>query len=327
MKFSLLLFSGSANHNSKDWLDNIEQQTLTAQESGFDGIWGAGGHASGDGMLNTTLLLSRLSGKLTNMEFGALYLLPLENPVTLAEEIAALDVLTEGKLTIAVSLGWREFQFKAFGLDPKERLPRFLETLEIMKSLWQETTFKHKGRFYDLEFERGIKKPQQKPYPKILIAANADVGIKRSARIANGWLISTRAKYETIARQSLLHKAALAEYNTEGTIWAWRECYVHESKAKAIETIRPYAEALYADRASLGHARDLPDADRLDTSFDEIVKDRFIIGDVEECVEEIKRYESLGVESIIFRMQWPEMPQELTINSIKKMKEVIKHFR
>ena len=43
MKFSLLLFSGSANHNSKDWLDNIEQQTLTAQESGFDGIWGAGG--------------------------------------------------------------------------------------------------------------------------------------------------------------------------------------------------------------------------------------------------------------------------------------------
>ena len=202
-----------------------------------------------------------------------------------------------------------------------------METLEIMKSLWQETTFKHKGRFYDLEFERGIKKPQQKPYPKILIAANADVGIKRSARIANGWLISTRAKYETIARQSLLHKDALAEYNTEGTIWAWRECYVHESKAKAIETIRPYAEALYADRASLGHARDLPDADRLDTSFDEIVKDRFIIGDVEECVEEIKRYESLGVESIIFRMQWPEMPQELTINSIKKMKEVIKHFR
>ena len=101
MKFSLLLFSGSANHNSKDWLNNIEQQTLTAQESGFDGIWGAGGHASGDGMLNTTLLLSRLSGKLSNMEFGALYLLPLENPVTLAEEIAALDVMTEGKLTIA----------------------------------------------------------------------------------------------------------------------------------------------------------------------------------------------------------------------------------
>ena len=47
MKFSLLLFSGSTNHNSKDWLNNIEQQTLTAQESGFDGIWGAGGHASG----------------------------------------------------------------------------------------------------------------------------------------------------------------------------------------------------------------------------------------------------------------------------------------
>ena len=56
MKFSLLLFSGSANHNSKDWLDNIEQQTLTAQESGFDGIWGAGGHASGDGMLNLSLI-------------------------------------------------------------------------------------------------------------------------------------------------------------------------------------------------------------------------------------------------------------------------------
>ena len=327
MKFSLLLFSGSANHNSRDWLNNIEQQTLVAQESGFDGIWGAGGHASGDGMLNTTMLLSRLSGVLTDMEFGALYLLPLENPVTLAEEIAALDVLSEGKLTIAVSLGWREFQFKAFGLDPKERLPRFLETLEIMKSLWQQPTFKYEGKFYDLEFERGIKKPIQKPHPKILIAANADVGIKRSARIANGWLISTRAKYETIERQSKLHEEALKEYGTEGSIWAWRECFVDESKESAMDAFRPYAEALYADRASLGHARDLPDADRLDTSFDEIVKDRFIFGSVEDCVYEIKRYQSLGIENIIFRMQWPEMPQELTLSSIKKMKEVIKYFK
>ena len=65
----------------------------------------------------------------------------------------------------------------------------------------------------------------------------------------------------------------------------------------------------------------------MDTSFDEIVKDRFIIGNVDECVEEIKRYEALGVESIVFRMQWPEMPQQLTLNSIKKMNDVIKHFR
>ena len=84
---------------------------------------------------------------------------------------------------------------------------------------------------------------------------------------------------------------------------------------------------MYADRAALGHARDLPQADRIDVPFEQILQDRFIIGNPDECAREIQRYKELGVETIIMRMQWPGMAQEDTLRSIRLMgQEVIPQF-
>ena len=90
---------------------------------------------------------------------------------------------------------------------------------------------------------------------------------------------------------------------------------------------RPAVEAMYADRASLGHARDLPEADRIDVPFEQILENRFIIGSPEECVQEIKRYEAQGIETIIMRVQWPGMSQEQALDAIRLMgREVIPQF-
>ncbi|MEE8443123.1 MAG: hypothetical protein V3S37_05175, partial [Dehalococcoidia bacterium] len=112
-----------------------------------------------------------------------------------------------------------------------------------------------------------------------------------------------------------------------GTIWAWREAYVAPDRQTALDTIRSSVEWLYADRAALGHARDLPQADRIDVPFEQILQNRFIVGDPDECIREIQRYEQLGVDTIIMRMQWPGMTQEETLRSIRLMgKEVLPRF-
>ena len=131
-----------------------------------------------------------------------------------------------------------------------------------------------------------------------------------------------------IEGQATLYKQALSDAGAEGAIWAWREAYVAQSRDEAMRIIRPSVEAMYADRAALGHARDLPAADRIDVSFDQLLENRFIIGDPDECGREIRRYEAIGVETIIMRMQWPGMTQKRTFDSIRMMgSEVLPRFK
>ena len=325
MKFGLLLFGGIPGEPLERTLQESIEKASVAREAGFHAIWTSGGHL-GRG-LQSTLLQARLTAYTHDMELGVLYLLPLEHPILLAEEISTLDLLCGGRLTVAVSQGWRDFQFRAFGLPLKERLSRFMETLEVMKQLWIQDEVTFHGRHYELEVARPIAKPVQRPYPRLLVAANADGGIERAARIADGWLVSTRATFPTIERQVALYRQALERVGRNGVIWAWREAYVAPDRQVALDTIRPSVEAMYADRAALGHARDLPEADRIDVPFERILQDRFIVGDPEQCTREIQRYQELGVETIIMRMQWPGMTQEQALRSIHLMgREVLPRF-
>jgi len=83
---------------------------------------------------------------------------------------------------------------------------------------------------------------------------------------------------------------------------------VAESRAQAVTTIRPYAEWLYQNRPALGHNLVLPEADRFDVPFEQILADRFIISSPAECAAEVARYQAVGVEELIMRCQWPDMP-------------------
>ena len=84
----------------------------------------------------------------------------------------------------------------------------------------------------------------------------------------------------------------------------------------------------YRDRASLGHSQELPEADRIDVAFDQVLEDRFIIGSPAECIEEIKKYQALGVDELVLRCQWPGMPNEDSLRAVELFgKEVLPAFR
>ncbi len=326
MKFGLLLFGRPPEQPMKEVLRDSIAKAKAANAAGFDAIWVGGSHLGRE--VQGTLLQARLTAHVPGMEMGALYLLPLEHPIALAEEISTLDMMCGGRLTVAVAQGWREFQFNAFGIPSSQRLRRFLETLEAMKELWTKDVVAYRGRYVQVKVDRPIAKPVSQPYPRILAAANADAGIQRTPAIADGWLISTRATYPTIEKQAALYRDAASTAGKRPAIWAWREAYVANSRKKAMEVIRPSVQALYADRAALGHGRDLPAADRLDVPFEQILQDRFIIGDPDQCEREIRRYEALGVETIIMRMQWLGMGQKEALASIRMMgREVLPRFK
>jgi len=192
-----------------------------------------------------------------------------------------------------------------------------------MEKLWNQDRVTHEGRHFHLDDVPGAGDPIQKPGPKVYLAANLEKGVLRAAKEADGWLVSSRSTLPTIGIQAPQYRAAVKEAGKPGYIAAWREVFVAESRQQAIDIIRPQVEWLYKDRASLGHSQELPEADRIDVPFEQVVEGRFIIGSPEECIEEIHKYKENGVEELILRSQWPGMEGDVTAKSLRLFAEKV----
>jgi alkanesulfonate monooxygenase SsuD/methylene tetrahydromethanopterin reductase-like flavin-dependent oxidoreductase (luciferase family) len=317
MRFGMILNGGQRTGQAREEaLAELLAKARMAQRCGFHSVWVGPGYL--DNGWHATVLLARVAAEASGLALGVVGLLPLAHPVELAEQLATLDVISGGRLVLAAALGWRDFQFRAFQVPAHHRLSRFLEVLDVIQHLWTQERVTHHGRHFHLEDVPGASAPLQRPRPRIWIAANLDPGVVRAAQIADGWLISSRATFPTIATQLALYHQTLRQAGRAGYVAAWREMFVAESRPQAIATIRPYAERLYQHRAGLGHNRLLPAADRIDVPFEQILVDRFILGSPAECAAEIARYAALGVEELILRCQWPEMPLSDTLQAIER---------
>jgi alkanesulfonate monooxygenase SsuD/methylene tetrahydromethanopterin reductase-like flavin-dependent oxidoreductase (luciferase family) len=245
-------------------------------------------------------------------------ILPPLNPMHVAEEAATLDVLTGGNYILGVGLGYRQSEFDAFGIPLAERAPRFNEAIQLMRRLWSEERVSHRGRFYTVN-DAGIGvKPVRPGGPPIYIAAQADVSVRRAARIGDAWLIVNSSGLGTIAPLMQTYRAAFKEYDrTPIEFPITVECYVGARHASAHEECRRPLEYKYNAYAAWGLE------DRTSVPFEEFARDRFIIGDKASVKEEIARYrELLGVDHFIMRCQWPGLPQAQVLGSIRRLGEI-----
>ena len=238
-------------------------------------------------------------------------------PAAMAEE-ATLDVLTGGNYILGIGLGYRQPEFDAFGISLAERAPRFNEAIALMRRLWTEDRVSHQGRFYTVN-DAGIGvKPVRPGGPPIYIAGQADVSVRRAARIGDAWLIVNSSGLGKLAPLMQTYRAALKEYGrTPMEFPITVECYVGARHATAHEECRGPLEYKYGAYAAWGME------DRTSVSFEDFARDRFIIGDKSSVKEEIARYrELLGVDHFIMRCQWPGLPQEQALGSIRRLGEI-----
>ncbi len=95
-------------------------------------------------MFQAMPLLARLAAEAKGMRLGpGLLLLPLLNPVIVAEETATLDWLTDGNAIIGLGLGYRPEEFDSIGVPMKERVSRFVEGVEVIRKLWRDDVVEH----------------------------------------------------------------------------------------------------------------------------------------------------------------------------------------
>jgi alkanesulfonate monooxygenase SsuD/methylene tetrahydromethanopterin reductase-like flavin-dependent oxidoreductase (luciferase family) len=298
------------------------EQVRAARDAGFDLI------VMGQHFLSTPFqevqslpALARLAAEAGTMRVGAtVILLPLLNPVDVAEQVATLDVITEGRFIFGVGLGYREEENEAFGIAPKERVGRLVESLEVIRRLWSGEKVTHHGRFFHLTNAHMMLRPVQRPHPPIWFAANNDTAVVRAARLGDAWVINPHAKLAVLERQMDVYRQALREAGRPfpAELPIIKELYVAPDRRAALQECRPFLEAKYQAYASWGQDKALPEGDSFAHEFEELVADRFIVGDPDDAVREIRRYaERLGVNSFIFRIQWPGMEQAKVLRTIE----------
>ena len=278
----------------------------------------------------TLPFLARVAAEVEGMGIVSTLLIPMHSPVDLAERVATMDIITGGRYTLSAALGYRDEEYDAFGVDRKHRVSRYVECLEVMKRLWTGEEVSFHGRHFHLERARMTLEPIQKPHPPIWIAANSDAAIKRAGRLGYVWNVNPHATYATIQGQIQLYRKAAQEAGVQVPLELpiGREVYVHEDRERAFEQVQPFLGEKYEAYAQWGQDKALPGEESFRTSFEELARDRFIIGSPEDCIEELERYRTLGMACGTFRMIWPGMSLSEGIRNMELFADqVMPHFR
>jgi probable F420-dependent oxidoreductase len=194
-------------------LDHGKDMVLPVAEAaeglGFDSVWAAHhvtlpyersskypyGHsgtevAMSPGMqwLDPLVTLSMVGAVTDRVRLGtSVLVLPYRNPVNLAAEAAALDVLSEGRFVLGVGSGWMREEFRALGIDPAERGARTDEHIEVLRTLWTQDPARFEGRFTSFEGIVLATTPRTEGGPPIWVGGNTDVALRRAARHGDGW--------------------------------------------------------------------------------------------------------------------------------------------
>lgn len=171
MKFGIMnlfpLSEGGSDHQVyRDTLEEIE----LADELGFDSVWLAEHHFSKYGILGNPLNFAMaIAARTKNISIGtAVLVLPLHDPLRLAEDIAALDVMSQGRVSIGVGRGYQPTEFSGFGIPIEESKVRYNETLDVLRLALSQENFSYHGEILHYDGITTYPRPYTPGGPTIL---------------------------------------------------------------------------------------------------------------------------------------------------------------
>lgn len=265
-------------------------------------------------------------------------LVPLYNPVKLAEDVAVLDNLSNGRVTLGVGPGYVREEFDGLMVPYDERFKRFEEALDIMQGAWTNETFSYDGTFYKIPETRLTPKPVQSPHPPLWYGVSGPRLLRRAARRHCVLTASPRHSEGELEQHFAAYMGHAQEFGFEPPERpVMRGTFIAETREKAQEIAAPAithlfrnlygkhsasgARALRADDGSL-----IEDAD---TVGFENFKDRYIIGAPDDAHAAITRLrDNLGVTEIACWMQLPGIADDDAMRSAQLFaREVMPAFQ
>ena len=172
-------------------------------ESGYDAIWLAEHHFTSYSVCPSVHLMAMYVAERTkNLRIGtAVSLAAFYHPLRLAEEVALLDVLTNGRVNWGAGRGFDRDEFRIFGIPPEHSRERFQEAVKIVLSAWQNEKLTWHGQHWHFDDVEVLPKPIQQPHPPTWVACGSDEAIKWAGAQGLTPLLGPHGSFQETSRQ------------------------------------------------------------------------------------------------------------------------------
>ncbi|WP_327086639.1 LLM class flavin-dependent oxidoreductase [Nonomuraea sp. NBC_01738] len=284
MRFSTFhLFHRFDGQSFKDVYDYHLELIELAEELGFHGVRLAEHHFRDYGVVpNLFTMLAHAAARTERIRLGTgIVVLPLHNPVHVAEEAALVDVLSGGRLDLGIGRGYQSFEFEGFGIDLAEARDRFNEALEVILGLWTGDAFRHEGKFYRTGSEVSlVPRPLQRPHPPIHVAAVSPETVTMYGERGLPILADPAATFRKVvqAAERWRESAAAAGHEGPGDLVVARSVYVAPTVEQAREDQARFEAAF--DRSRIFNQKSSPIDSRTGKAAQgfEYYQDRYLKG-------------------------------------------------
>jgi alkanesulfonate monooxygenase SsuD/methylene tetrahydromethanopterin reductase-like flavin-dependent oxidoreductase (luciferase family) len=309
----------------------------TAEEMGLDGVWLAELHFNPTrSVLSAPIIVaSSIATRTRRLRIGmAVHVLPLNNPLRIAEEIATLDQISEGRFEFGVGRSGFARSYDLYGVPYVESRERFRETLNIILEAWKGEPFSYEGEFYTFEGATVWPRPYQQPHPPLRIAATTAETFPRLGGEGRPIFVGLRGMDIPELRSNLKeYRKAWHEAGHEGNgdVSLRIPVYAGETEEEALDEPQDSINAYFNRMGSLlrdssttqaGTDSNLRQgrADRLATmSYEEMLQTKVAFGTGESLVDRFAELkEELGLDALVAELNAGGLiPEEAVARSLR----------
>lgn len=290
MKFGILQFFSWPERRIA--LPTVYQRALQRIEimdqTGYDAVWLTEHHFSDYSVCPSIPVMGAYAASRTKrLRIGAgVTLAAFYHPLRLAEEIALLDILSQGRVNWGAGRGFDAKEFKTFDIPMNESYSRFREVVDIVVKAWTHDRLTHQGKYFSFEDVEVLPKPLQQPHPPMWVAAGSQDAIDWAASSGHTILMDPHSTHVELGDKKKFYRQKLADYgySLEGRdVPMARLLAIDSTDAAAAEGARQGAQWLlktYVDPRMFG-----VEGDPVQRYVDSVV----IHGTVERVIDELAR--------------------------------------
>lgn len=304
--------------------NELFEQIALVETLGFDTVWLAEHHFGAQaGMVSQPLHVALAAALRTpRLNVGtSLIVLPLHHPLLVAEELATLELLTEGRLSIGFGSGSAPFEFAGFDapFNGEQRHPRFREALEILERAWSGESFSHEGRFFTIGESHLVPCPSRALRDFAWLGAMSKETAALAGEFGYGLQLPRGQSAEHYAPTIAAFREAMqARWGADaGPRLAIARCiYVGDDDEQAVAEsgaaiVRFYEHSKYADKT-----KPTPSVAEL------IARQHFIVGGAEKCAQEVATLvAATGLTHLSVQPTWEGLSQAHTLASLRRFGE------
>jgi alkanesulfonate monooxygenase SsuD/methylene tetrahydromethanopterin reductase-like flavin-dependent oxidoreductase (luciferase family) len=216
MKFGILQFFSWPERRVA--LPMVYQRALQRIEimdqTGYDAVWLTEHHFSDYSVCPSIPVMGTYAAARTKrLRIGAgVTLAAFYHPLRLAEEIALLDILSEGRVNWGAGRGFDAREFKNFNVPMKESYDRFREVIDIVVKAWTNDRLTYQGKYFSFEDVEVLPKPLQQPHPPMWAAAGSPDAIDWAASMGHSILMDPHSTHVELGEKKRFYKQKLSEY-------------------------------------------------------------------------------------------------------------------